>query len=48
MEGEANGSCERAPDDRLRGPAIEHCKGGHGACALLPTLQSYKKVTSDT
>jgi hypothetical protein len=42
--GKANGSRERAPDDRLRVPTSQsliHClnNGGHGASAPLPTLR---------
>ena len=39
--GKANGSRERAPDDRLRVPTITNdaFNGGHGAIAPLPTLQ---------
>jgi hypothetical protein len=39
--GKANGSRERAPDDRLRVPTIASraLDGGHGARAPLPTLR---------
>jgi hypothetical protein len=36
--GEANGSRERAPDDKLRAPTTT-CNGGHGTRAPLPTLR---------
>jgi hypothetical protein len=39
--GEATGSRECAPDDRLRVPTSRFGKsGGHGASAPLPTLQN--------
>jgi hypothetical protein len=43
--GKANGSRERAPDDRLRVPtfASTTLDGGHGAYAPLPTPHSLNK-----